>query len=399
LLNSKKITVGVTGGIAAYKTVELVRMLVKEGAHVNVIMTGAAKHFVNPLLFSAITGKKVYIDMFDDSDSGRITHIDLAKTCDILVVAPATANIIAKAACGIADNLLSTVILAANCEVVFCPAMNSAMYENPITKQNISKLKKIGCHFVGPKSGMLACGTEGLGRMAEPREIFDYITSLFFDDDLKNLKILITAGPTVEHIDPVRYISNRSSGKMGYSLAEACAKRGAKVILISGPVSLAPPANVDVVYVKTAEEMYRAVMKEFYNVDIIIKAAAVCDFKPREIKSDKIKKQDVLVLELEKTHDILKKLGEIKGKQFLVGFAAETRNIDEYAVKKLKEKNLDMLIANDVSIEGAGFDVDTNAVKIFYKNGGAVELPLMSKKELSYRIIDEIIRCRNGKRG
>ena len=406
MLRSKRITIGITGGIAAYKTVELVRLLVKQNTDVNLIMTDAAKRFVQPLLFSSICSGRVYTDMFDsqicqDMYNGRksdkgITHIELAQRSDLLVIAPATANIIAKSACGIADDLLSTVILAAGCDVVFCPAMNTAMYENPITQRNISKLKELGYHFIGPKSGDLACDTSGLGRMAEPTEIFRYIESCFRECDLKNEKILITAGPTIEDIDAVRYISNRSSGKMGYSLAEACVERGASVTLISGPVNLYPPSGVKLIKVRTAEQMYKAVMDNFKDSDIVIKAAAVADFKPKGVINKKIKKKEILTLELEKTTDILLELGKMKAGKFLVGFAAETEEIDRHAVEKLEAKNLNMIVANDVSMHGAGFDVDTNIVKIFPKNGVVVKLSMMSKKDTAHRIIDEIIRCKNG---
>lgn len=396
MLKGKKITVGITGGIAAYKAAELVSGLVQNGTVVNVIMTDAARQFVQPLTFATLAGNAVYTSMFDERYTGEITHLDLAQKADLLVIVPATANIIAKAAHGIADDLLSTVILATGGLVMICPAMNTVMYNNPVVQQNIAKLRQLGYYFVGPASGSLACGTSGLGRMKAPQEILQAIKQIFTGGDLAGVKVLISAGPTLEPLDPVRYIANRSSGKMGYHLAEVAMERGGEVILVSGPVQLPAPAGVQLVKVETARQMHQAIIENFNAVDVVIKAAAVTDYRPKQIAAEKIKKnEDQLLLSLQKNPDILAELGQLKQHQILVGFAAETNNLEQYAQAKLKNKNLDLLVANNVSMPGAGFDVDTNIVKIFCQNGTVTELPLMSKRAVASRILDLVVRCRN----
>ena len=391
VLTGRKITVGIAGGIAAYKTAELVSGLVKSGAKVRVVMTAAAQRFIAPLTFSALTGNSVHREMFD-TQQGGVTHIELAQDADMLVIAPATANIIAKAANGIADDLLSTVVLAANCPVVFCPAMNNVMYNNPVVQRNVNRLRKLGYQFIGPNSGFLACGTSGAGRMSEPAEILQSLIDLLAPGDLEGVKILVSAGPTREPIDPVRYITNRSSGKMGYSIARAAAERGADVVLVSGPVNLEPPSGVEVINVETAQEMHRALMNYFSAADVVIMAAAVADYCPSEVAGEKIKKnEDALVLNMQKNPDILAEMGRLKTRQFIVGFAAETNQMEEYAKHKLVNKNLDLLVANDITIPGAGFDVDTNIVMLFHRNGKIEKLPLMSKYEVAGRILDELL--------
>lgn len=396
MLKGKKITVGIAGGIAAYKAAELVSGLVQSGTVVNVIMTDAARQFVQPLTFATLAGNAVYTSMFDERYTGEITHLDLAQKADLLVIVPATANIIAKAAHGIADDLLSTVILATGGPVMICPAMNTVMYNNPVVQQNIAKLRQLGYYFVGPASGSLACGTSGLGRMKAPQEILQAIKQIFTGGDLAGVKVLISAGPTLEPLDPVRYIANRSSGKMGYHLAEVAMERGGEVILVSGPVQLPAPAGVQLVKVETARQMHQAIIENFNAVDVVIKAAAVTDYRPKQVAAEKIKKnEDQLLLSLQKNPDILAELGRLKQHQILVGFAAETNNLEQYAQAKLKNKNLDLLVANNVSMPGAGFDVDTNIVKIFCQNGTVTELPLMSKRAVASRILDLVVRCRN----
>ncbi|WP_031516165.1 bifunctional phosphopantothenoylcysteine decarboxylase/phosphopantothenate--cysteine ligase CoaBC [Desulfofalx alkaliphila] len=399
MLTGRIITVGIAGGIAAYKSAELVSGLVKAKAKVRVIMTEGAQNFIRPMTFSALTGNAVFTDMFADNHGG-VTHIELAQNADLLVVAPATANIIGKVANGIADDMLSTVILAASCEVVFCPAMNTVMYKNPVVQQNIKKLRQLGYAFIGPNSGQLACGSTGPGRMSEPHEILHHIKQMFTAGDLEGVKILVSAGPTREPIDPVRYISNRSSGKMGYSIAKAARDRGAKVVLVSGPVNLPPPEGVTVIKVETALQMRRAMLENFPDSDVVIKSAAVADYRPKSVSDKKIKKShDPMVLAMEKNPDILAELGRMKGNQVLVGFAAETGKLDEYARLKLRQKNLDLLVANDVSVPGAGFDVDTNIVKIFNRNGTVIDLPMMTKEEVAKHILDLVARYRSEQSG
>jgi len=372
MLKGKKLLLCVTGGIAAYKAAALTSKLVQAGADVKVMMTKSAMEFVQPLTFQVLSRNDVFIDIFDEKDSRKIAHIDLADWADLVIVAPATANIIGKLANGIADCFVSTTILATTAPVWIAPAMNVHMYEHPAVKRNINILHQYGYRFIEPSEGHLACGYVGKGRLEEPEKIIELLKSYFAKPTkpLQGIKILVTAGPTREIIDPVRYITNRSSGKMGYALAESAAALGAEVTLISGPTALKPPAGVTFVPIETAQEMYEEVLKYFPDTNIFIKAAAVADYRPKIIYDNKMKKGDGdLVLELERTIDILKTLGEKKEKQILVGFAAETENVQAYATKKLKTKNLDMIVANNVKQEGAGFGVDTNIITIYTRNG------------------------------
>lgn len=388
----RKITLCVTGGIAAYKAAELASLLVKAGAEVNVAMTQAAGEFIRPLTFEVLTGNPVYSSMFQAGAEGEIIHINLAQTADLLVIVPATANIIGKAASGLADDLVSTLIMAATCPVLFCPAMNTAMYEKAAVQRNIAFLKDTGCHFVEPSEGRLACGTSGKGRLADLEIIYHSIKKLLTPQDLAGLKVLVTAGPTREPLDPVRYLSNRSSGKMGYALAEAAALRGADVTLVSGPTSLRPPQVAEFVKVETAEQMYKAVAESFVHSSVLIKAAAVADYRPKDQAQEKIKKQkSKMVISMEHNRDILAEMGRLKSPgQLLVGFAAETNDLEQNAREKLVRKNLDLLVANDVTQPGAGFDHDTNLVKIFSNLGEVLILPLMSKEMVAHKILDAV---------
>lgn len=386
----KKITVGITGGIAVYKAAELVSSLVKAGADVHVAMTSAAREFMTPLTFEVLTGNPVHDELFQAGSEGGVLHIDLAQQAHALVIVPATANIIGKAAGGIADDLVSTLILAASCPVLFCPAMNVVMYQNPIVRQNIRKLKEYGYHFVEPGEGRLACGTTGKGRLADQATLLHSIEKLVTPQDLAGFDVLVTAGPTREPLDPVRYLSNRSSGKMGYALARAAFLRGARVRLVTGPAHLMLPPGVEVQQVETAGEMYEAVLQHFDSVDLVIKAAAVADYRPGEASPQKIKKQgQAMQIELTRNPDILAELGRRKkAHQLLVGFAAETNDLEQNALAKLTGKNLDLLVANDVTLSGAGFDHDTNVVRIFGRDGVVEALPLMDKNRVAQKILD-----------
>ncbi len=392
MAKKRNIILGVTGGIAAYKACELTRLFVKdENYSVNVIMTKNATEFVSPLTFSTLSQNPVSTDMFENRDTEKIQHIDLADEADLVVVAPATANIIGKVSGGIADDLLSTVIMATKAPVLFCPAMNVNMYENPIVRQNIEKLKTLGYLFVDPAEGLLACGWEGKGRMADPSDIYSVASDILSEKDLSGMRVLVTAGPTREMIDPVRYISNRSSGKMGYAIAERAKRRGAEVILVSGPTHLKPPTNVETINIVSAEDMAESVKSHFNAADVVIKAAAVLDFAPKDPSAQKIKKNNSKdIIELKRTEDILKGLGKAKGKKILVGFAAETQDLVKNARKKLEEKNLDMIVANDVSKSGSGFETDTNKVRIIDANGDETSLPLLSKEEVADKILDRV---------
>lgn len=402
MIDGKNIVVGVSGGIAAYKAVELVSRLKKAGATVYVIMTKAATEFVTPLTFRELSGNPVAVDLWSEVKHWNVEHIALASAADLFVVAPATANIIGKVANGIADDMLSTTIMATKAPVIMAPAMNTNMYENPLVQQNIAKLTALGYSFIEPASGMLACGVEGQGRLPEPACIVDYIIDFMKKqfagpanpvkkNDLAGKKVIVTAGGTREPLDPVRYIGNRSSGKMGYALAEAAKTRGAQVTLISGPTKLKPPEDVAYVAVETAAEMRQAVLNEYQTADIVIKAAAVADYKPRQVALQKIKKAgDTLTLVLEKNPDILLELGQYKKQQILVGFAAETESLLEHAGDKLMRKNLDMIVANDVTQAGAGFNTDTNIVKLLYRDGRIEEIAQMTKRELADVIFDKI---------
>lgn len=393
---NKNILLGVTGGIAAYKALELTSRLRKAGADVHVIMTRAAKNFVTELSFREISGHSVASDMWEEHPSWNVEHIALADLADLILIAPATANLIAKAACGIADDMLTTVLLAAKAPIFCAPAMNCNMYDNPIVQQNIRTLSARGWHLIKPASGHLACGTFGIGRLPEPEEILRQTAlSLTSSAELAGKKILVTAGGTREPIDPVRYISNRSSGKMGYAIAaEAISRGAAEVVLVSAPSHQPVPAGVRLINIETAREMRSAVLAEFPSSDIIIKAAAVADYRPREIAAEKIKKaaNDCLCLEMVKNPDILAELGMHKRKeQLLIGFAAETQNLILNAKEKMQRKNLDYIIANEVNHKNSGFNSDNNIIKILSRNGNLQEFPLLPKQELAALIFDHIL--------
>lgn len=391
MLNGKNILLCVTGGIAVYKAVALTSKLTQTGANVKVIMSESAMQFVTPLSFQALSRNDVYIDTFDEKDSKKIAHIDLADWADLILIAPATANIIGKLANGIADDMISTTLLAATSPVWLAPAMNVHMYSHPAVMKNIDALYQFGYRFVEPSEGYLACGYVGKGRLEEPEKIINHIAD-FFDGSkkvLKNKKVIVTAGPTREKIDPVRYLTNHSSGKMGYAIAEEAASLGADVSLVSGPVSIDAPAGVQLIKVESAEEMYQAVLSQYDDADIVIKTAAVADYKPKKVYKHKVKKKSgEEYLELERTKDILFELGKRKNKQVLIGFAAETEKLDDYAIGKLEKKNADMIVANNVTAEGAGFGTDTNIVTLYKRNGSIDHLPLMSKHEVAAKILD-----------
>lgn len=398
MLNGKKIALGVTGGIAVYKAVDLVSRLRKQGAEVRVIMTEHAQQFVTPLTFKEISGNKVAVSMWDSNQEFNVEHISLANWADAFVVAPATANILAKMANGIADDLLSTTLLAAQAPIIVCPAMNTGMYQNPITQENIAKLEANGVTVMPPAVGYLACGVSGPGRLPEPQQIVEFIDDFFAkkDGDMVGLKVLVTAAGTREPIDPVRFVGNRSSGKMGYAIAQAAAQRGAEVLLVTGPSALAIPANVKGVKVETTNEMLEAVMEAYDKMDVVIKAAAVADYRPRDVADQKIKKKtdDALTVVMDKNPDILKELGARKAHQVLVGFAAETQNLLDNAREKIVKKNLDMIVANDVTAAGAGFNTDTNIVKFLYPSGEVRSLEQMAKTEVANLLLDAVMELK-----
>jgi len=389
-LKGKRIVVGVSGGIAAYKAAELVRLLMKAEVYTQVAMTSNATRFVTPFTFEALSGNRVIWDMFNQ-EGPDMDHIMWGQEADLIIIAPATANFIAKMACGIGDDFLSTMILAATAPVLVCPSMNSQMFKNQAVQDNLNLLRQRGISVMAPGVGQLACRTEGPGRLPEPEEILEQAEVLLTPQDLSGLKILVTAGATIEPIDPIRYITNRSTGKMGYALARAAKRRGASVILVSGPTALSPPYGTELCRVKTAEEMKQAVFDNRHGCHIIIKAAAVSDYRPRKTAQQKIKKSsDSLSLELIKNPDILALLGAEK-KEFpciLVGFAAETRELLSYAKEKLTAKNLDLIVANDVSRSDAGFETDTNMVKLIFRDGTTEDSPLMSKDEVADLVLD-----------
>ena len=398
MLRDKLILLGICGGIAAYKSAELARLLVREGCSVQVVMTDAAKEFITPLTMHGLTGLPALSSLFDNSHMSATAHIRLAREPDLIIVAPATGNILGKAAAGIADDLLSTVLMAVDlqdCPVILAPSMNTTMFENPAVKGNLRVLAERGFIIADPNSGELACGETGKGRMAEPAELLELIRREFQlmenGKDYTGLTVLISAGPTREALDPMRFVSNYSSGKMGYALAKAAVERGANVILVSGPVNLTPPQDARFFPVVSAEEMYTAMMEQLSSADIVIKAAAVADYKPEKFSEQKIKKAGDLQVKFVRTPDILKEIGVRKTKQFLVGFAAETENLLEYARQKMIGKNLDMIVANNLNEQGAGFQVDTNIVRLLYKEGAVEEVPLMSKHQLSHLILDRIL--------
>ena len=398
MLEGRFITLGVTGGIAAYKAADLASRLNSRGAAVHVIMTKSAGEFIRPLTFEALTGNPVYTDLFTASHLFRMPHIDLASRADIIVVAPATANLLGKLAHGMADDLLTTAILAANCPVLICPAMNVNMYANQAVKNNIDRLTQYGYHFVEPEVGRMACGHYGRGRLAETETIMGVITALLSEQgDMKGLTVLVTAGGTREPIDPVRFVTNRSSGKMGNALAEAANSRGARVILVSAPTCLPVPPGVEAVPVESAGEMLDAVIRLYPEADVVIKAAAVADYRCAIVSGQKIKKDgETLNLELVKNTDILAELGRSKREGVtLVGFAAETQDLERNAGQKLQKKNLDLMVANDVRAPGAGFGTDTNIVKLIYPGGRVQSLPLMEKSLVAHKILDAVLEIRN----
>jgi phosphopantothenoylcysteine decarboxylase/phosphopantothenate--cysteine ligase len=391
LIRDKNIVLGITGGIAAYKACELIRLMIKSGANVRVIMTKGAEEFVTPLTLQTLSRNPVHTDLFSLTQEAEVGHVSLADRADLFVIAPSTANLIGKVANGIADDLLTTTIMAAKVPVLLAPAMNCNMYENPIVQENMNKLKGYGYNFIDSETGELACGYEGKGRMAEPGDIMEEIETILSPKDLKGERIVVTAGPTCEAIDPVRFIGNRSSGKMGYALAKMAARRGAEVTLISGPSSLKPPRGTGFISVESAEDMRRAVTVNLKDATIVIMAAAVADYRPKKAASEKMKKgAGSISLDLEKTEDIISEIGMKKGKRLIIGFAAETDNLWANAKKKLKEKNLDLIIANNVKEPGAGFGVDTNIVTIIDKNGVVEALPKMSKDEVAWKVLDRV---------
>lgn len=392
-LNNKTILLGVTGGIAAYKSASLASLLVKSGAEVRVVMTEHAANFINPITFEALTGHKCITDTFDRNFKFKVEHVALAKKADLIIVAPATANVIAKLAHGLADDMLTTTILASAAPKLIAPAMNTGMYENPVTQDNLTLLKQYGMKIISPESGRLACGDVGSGKMAEPEILFEHILhACSCQKDMSGMKVLVTAGPTQEALDPVRYITNHSSGKMGYSIAKACMLRGADVTLVTGKTALTPPLFVDVVPVISAADMYEAVISRSNSMDLIIKAAAVADYRPSQVANEKVKKKDAeLCISLERTRDILKYLGEHKKPgQFLCGFSMETENMLENSRKKLENKNLDMIVANNLKVKGAGFETDTNIVTMITPKE-VVDIPIMNKEDVSFHILDKIL--------
>lgn len=399
MLQGKTVLLGITGGIAAYKIPNLCSLLVKHGVHVETILTDNARKIVSPIPFEALSGNRCHTDTFDPADTKKIAHIDLAKQADLLVIAPASANIIAKLRWGLADDMLSTTALACTCKTLLVPAMNTNMLENPATQENLEVLRQRGFLVMEPASGHLACGAVGAGKMPEPADIFDRIEAeIAREKDLAGLRVLVTAGPTQEPIDPVRYITNHSSGKMGYALAHAAMLRGAEVTLVSGPTSLKYPPLIETVPVVTAKDMYEAVTARAFGMDIVIKAAAVADYTPAQVADNKIKKSDGdMSIPLTRTQDILGTLGETRTPgQFLCGFSMETENMLENSRRKLQKKHLDMVVANNVKVAGAGFQGDTNVITLITVDT-VTELPLMDKEEAAHAILDQILTLRSQK--
>ncbi|MGL5331006.1 MAG: bifunctional phosphopantothenoylcysteine decarboxylase/phosphopantothenate--cysteine ligase CoaBC [Peptostreptococcaceae bacterium] len=393
MLKDKTVVIGVSGGIAVYKVCDVVSKLKKLRANVHVIMTKSATEFVSPLTFQSLSQNYVVCDMFEEPKTWDVEHISLAKKADVFLIAPATANIIGKMACGISDDMLSTTVMATKGKVLIAPAMNTNMYENPVVQRNIKMLQELNCEFIEPESGRLACGDIGKGKLATPDNIVEAVVyALTKKQDLKGKKIIITAGPTVEAIDPMRYITNRSTGKMGYAIAKEAIDRGAEVTLVSGPTKIEPPKNLKkLIKIESANDMYDAVIENLEQNDVIIKSAAVADYKPKSYSDKKIKKSDDdLVIELDRNKDIAYEIGKVKKDKILVGFAAETNDLIENAKGKIKKKNLDFIVANDLTKEGAGFGVDTNIVKIIDKEGAITEYPIMKKNEVANVILDKI---------
>lgn len=393
MLKGKTVVLAVSGSIAAYKIASLASALGKLHADVQVLMTQNATNFINPITFETLTGNKCLVDTFDRNFQYSVEHVALAKRADVVLVAPASANVIGKIANGIADDMLTTTVMACKCKKIISPAMNTQMFENPIVQDNLKKLEHYGYEVIQPAVGLLACKHVGKGKMPEPETLLEYILQeVAYEKDLKGKKILVTAGPTQEPIDPVRYLTNHSSGKMGYAIAKVCSMRGAEVTLVSGKTAIKPPLFVDVVPVTTAREMYEAVTGRSDRQDIVIKAAAVADYRPKTISEQKVKKTDgELSIEMERTDDILKYLGEHKrANQFLCGFSMETEHMLENSRKKLKKKNLDMIVANNVKVEGAGFAGDTNIVTLI-TGDDETQLPLLSKEETAVEIMNKIL--------
>ncbi|MCF7753131.1 bifunctional phosphopantothenoylcysteine decarboxylase/phosphopantothenate--cysteine ligase CoaBC [Paenibacillus xylanexedens] len=400
MLNGKKIVLGVTGGIAAYKAATLGSRLVQKGADVHVIMTASATQFITELTLQTLTRNTVYTDTFDEREPAVVSHIHLADLADLVLVAPATANVIAKMAHGMADDMLSTTLLATTAPVMIAPAMNVHMYDHPAVKHNMNLLVERGAMMIEPGEGLLACGYVGKGRLEEPESIVDVVERFFEQREsagisrqgqaplLQGKKVVVTAGGTIERIDPVRYITNDSSGKMGFAIAAAARDLGADVKLVMGSTQSKPPENVELIPVQSAQDMYEAVTREWDDADIVVKAAAVADYRPKEVYTEKIKKKgDTLSLELIKNIDILETLGKQKTHQFLIGFAAETQSVEMYAREKLERKNCDLIVANDVTRTGAGFGTDTNAVHIYDREGLVEELPVMAKDDVAHRLL------------
>jgi len=395
MLKGKNIVIGVSGGVAVYKVVDVVSRLRKLCANINVIMTKSATEFVQPLTFQSLSQNYVITDMFDEPKTWDVEHISLAQKADMFLIAPATANIIGKIANGIADDMLSTTVMATTAPVIIAPAMNTNMYNNPITQKNINFLKSLGYKFIDPASGRLACGDYGKGKLADPEDIVKEVVSLLLSnessDELSGKTVLVTAGPTKEPIDPVRYITNHSTGKMGYAIAREAKKRGANVILVSGPTNLDTPIGVKRIDVSTSNEMYEAVKKNFESADIIIKSAAVADYRPKTVAHSKIKKSDNdMSIELTRNTDILYEIGQIKKNKILIGFAAETNNVIANAKAKIKKKNLDFIVANDITEEGAGFKGDTNVISIIDSQENVQKYDILTKDEVANIILDKV---------
>lgn len=399
MLKGKTVILGVSGSIAAYKMANVASMLMKQHCEVHVIMTANAVNFIHPITFETLTNRKCLVDTFDRNFQYNVEHVSLAKKADLMLIAPATANVIAKLAWGLADDMLTTTALACTCKKVVAPAMNTRMYENPIVQENMERLRKFGFEVIAPETGMLACRDVGAGKLPDEKTLLSYVyREIACEKDLKGKRVLVTAGPTREALDPVRYITNHSSGKMGYALARACMLRGAQVTLVTGPTALDVPPFVEVAEVTTAKEMMEEVKRRQQGADWIIKAAAVADYRPRMVSEEKIKKsEEAFSIPMERTEDILGFLGEHKQKgQFLCGFSMETQNMLENSRKKLRKKNLDMIVANNVKEEGAGFETDTNIVTLITEQE-EIALPLMSKEEAANRILDQILKIEGGR--
>ncbi len=392
MLQGKMVVLGISGGIAVYKGVELLRLLTKGGADVHVIMTKNAQEFVTPLTFQTLSGNPVHTDLFDLFQEQEIGHISLADRADLFILAPATANLVGKIAQGLADDLLTTSVMATKAPVLVVPAMNSNMYDNPIYKSNEKILADHGYHLLEPVTGELACGWEGKGKLPDPQTILEAADAVLSPKDFAGCNLLVTAGPTREEIDPVRYLTNYSSGKMGFAVASAASQRGANVTLVAGPCNLTVPVGVKCIPVSSAGQMREAVLNHYSSADVVIKAAAVADYKPVQRLDNKLKKNgDELTLKLEKNPDILSELGAQKENRVLVGFAAETERLLAHAAEKLQKKNLDMIVANDVTSDGAGFDVDTNIVRFLFSDGRVKELDLMSKEQVANQLLNQVV--------